>query len=77
MVGPLFEKVCMNRDLRDRWQEIWFDPFVETAVHEMMCSRNSSCGLNCAQLPAASLTASIAQIVFDLLVVTVGKRTVG
>lgn len=55
MLGPLLEKVFMHRDFRDRWQEIWFDPFVESAVHEMMCSRNSYCSLNRVQLPAALL----------------------
>ena len=55
VLGPLFEKVFMHCDFRDRSQEIWFDPFVEPAVPEIMCFRNSYCSLNCVQLPAALL----------------------
>lgn len=85
MLDLLFENVFMHRDFRDRWQEICFDPFVETAAHEVMSSRNSSRSLNCVQPPAALLRCGLQihtdqnrskQIGFDLLVVTVGNSGV-
>lgn len=74
----VWESLCAQC-FRDRWQEIWFDLLDETAVHEMMCSRNAYCSLNCMVLPAlvfTLFTMLIAGIVF-VFFVTGGDKTVG